>query len=532
MSSEKQESLISYVKRMRIAVEESRQNLCNTNEKISSLQSNLDEVSRIKGVKNMDENGLFTESIIVTEADVTQDKVVQYPYEYVNFTTALPLDLYSHIISFLISADVAALECTSRKIQKLILDGQFWISYSLKFCAKLYNRKGDNDMQFLRYSIVHLGLKRRRVLQFIEVMKEQRGVDKHKSIKKLYSRKDRNVSHPLPLFESSNTGGVDRIMSQSESFSCDFRSMALKCMQDCVELTFSLTEEIHFELETRSAVTVLVSLLANESGALQQLSCAVLANLFAADAKKKESNLPYQIKLCNGVKVLHTLLTSPSAHLNLSSGRHGSVQGMSNKEAARALVSIFAPDSPINPVYGRRDDDTELETIEEVVPVNIMLQWPKMVRYKFQYFNKSGNLKDSYTCHLAISADLFITSRGCDNIGIFELKGHPTRTIEGIVWLLSKTYLSMDEIYRNSHVGSLDEWFSEDATNQTDLILSSRAHVCYTCYYNDGLYEYNESKKRFEEIYPAGFYGVWEMASNGSHFGLEKGSVFRAVPSD
>ena len=50
----------------------------------------------------------------------------------------------------------------------------------------------------------------------------------------------------------------------------------------------------------------------------------------------------YQMRRADGVKILFSLLSSPSAVVNLVNGGSSSVQGMSNGEAARALVSLFS----------------------------------------------------------------------------------------------------------------------------------------------------------------------------------------------
>ena len=99
-------------------------------------------------------------------------------------------------------------------------------------------------------------------------------------------------------------------------------------------------------------------------------------------------------------------------------------------------------------------------------------------------------------------------------------------------WLLYKTYLSVDEIYRGNTIDSLEDWMIQDANDHSDSSLLSRAHVRYTCYFNSGLFEHNSESGRVEEICPSGMYGVWEMASSESHFSLDKGGVFRAVLSN
>jgi hypothetical protein len=285
-------------------------------------------------------------------------------------------------------------------------------------------------------------------------MKEQRSIPKYRSVEPhRHSKTETSITHPLPIFDSaiqsqrqdphrrmgsgSNPNNhqpqsQQMIMSRSETLNKDFSSYAHAALQKMFDLTADSDNLVNCKLALAGAVTVLISLLANEEGALQNYSCGLLANLLCWEARhrrpsslssteenghnwerecwtqqqsrerwlsthirmfkdldlssidsssSRESSrshtksvwvkLSTQIDACGGIKQLMSLLTSPSASINLagntakSSGGFkelrmtASVQGVATKQASRALISLFYPrmcvPAPLPQIVGERD---------------------------------------------------------------------------------------------------------------------------------------------------------------------------------
>lgn len=124
-------------------------------------------------------------------------------------------------------------------------------------------------------------------------------------------------------------------MSRSDTFNNDFRAIALLCLEDTFRITSNEDEQIHQKLFDLGAITVYISLLSNESGMLQELCCGIISNLLVWESRKNKKlkkkdissnikNLSNQLMMCNGVKLLLNLLTSPSASINLASSASNS----------------------------------------------------------------------------------------------------------------------------------------------------------------------------------------------------------------
>jgi len=158
-------------------------------------------------------------------------------------------------------------------------------------------------------------------MEFIQTMKDQRSVPKHRSVQPhRHTRQERQVSHPLPLFEqvttlSSTRGGAnasanarltihneqgtswgqranalrstDRIMSHAETLSSDFRSVAHKALHTMLILTSDCNDPVIYQLASEGAITILTALLLNEEGAIQNDACAIIANLLCWEARKR-----------------------------------------------------------------------------------------------------------------------------------------------------------------------------------------------------------------------------------------------------
>jgi hypothetical protein len=268
--------------------------------------------------------------------------------------------------------------------------------------------------------------------------------------------------------------------------------------------------------------------------------------------------------LADGVKLLFTLLTSPSATVNLVHGGSSAVQGMCNADACRALVCLFAPKIPIRPrakesLFPEQEQDKEQDhepLLLSAVPalsagpgrshsgrsveVRAVLRlqsdiselqsltgaFPAMRPWLWTYYSKSGAVKNSYVGYMCMtSGTQQIFGRGVDMNGAFEMSGAMTQTIDGVAWVTYKAYISETEVFNTSLVDSVEEWVMQACPNPNGTSPRSvlKAHVAHTLYFAGSDIDGN---------FQAGFYGVWEMAGKDTHFQLDmqKGGVLRVTP--
>lgn len=270
---------------------------------------------------------------------------------------------------------------------------------------------------------IELYLRRKnQALRFLAMMKEQRSIPKFKQVDpRRYGRNDRQITHPLPLFESSDLSSAaannsSMLMSHAETLNSDFRTFAHHALDAMVLLSAQVYTSVARSLIDAGVVTVMVSLLANEEATLQNYSCTVLANLLCWDACSRRDSTGFmhstyedlangslpalsslnstysslltdQLSACNGKRQLPTLLTSPSASVNLVMRSHhlqhaqqysgtssltsttsestlpslkpiaggtmsvrgtSRIQGVCNMSASRALINMFYPDFPVH----------------------------------------------------------------------------------------------------------------------------------------------------------------------------------------
>ena len=511
----------------------------------------------------------------------------------------LPPDLKSCLFLYLDIRSVARIECTCKGGLNMSIYSQFWLHRRALHGGG--SIAGVIDRQTARHSVMMHGAQLRMIVDFIETLKEQRSVDKHRRVTpRRYVRHEPTITHPLPLLSlrDGQSAGDGKLMSRCETFNADFRSYAIQVLRSLTSLSKNPRDEaIYREMVQRSGLTVLVSLLSNEAGHLQQLACAALANLFACEAVRIQESLeeqqrllslaevrvpidemgeaermggnlqaaehgiqapvelsgsgikispPFekQMRAAEGTKMLFTLLSSPTATVNLVHGGQSAVQGMCNSDAARALVCLFGPKAPVRPVSqlleyrGDEHVDAMSESPYKMEAAELRAMspaWPVLQPWLWTYYSKSGSVKDSYVGYMRLSEDFYISGRGADSNGSFEIAGVPTQTTEGTVWVVYKAYLPMSEIFATSSAGSLEEWVLEDyehfdgsafapsaAVGGTRAML--RTHVVHTLYFAaaDG-----------DGCFIPGFFGVWEMAGKEAHFQLDpqKGGVLRVLPA-
>ena len=198
----------------------------------------------------------------------------------------------------------------------------------------------------VRGRVAHHGAALARCVNFLRRMRRERSTRRTKDPSpRVFSRRDKNVSHPLPvLLGKRGVGSLgDTIMSEANTLSAEGRQQAMRDLEVMALLSANREDQWSLgELRGQGGVTVLVALLANESGAIQELACAALANLLctagvrfpmsigAASFKHRSpafspprlaSSVDVDPRLvlerCNGKQGLVALLTSPGARVNL-----------------------------------------------------------------------------------------------------------------------------------------------------------------------------------------------------------------------
>ena len=538
----------SWVVRMREKIEQSQAILTTTQSQINVLKANtaalsgqIDEAQKQSTQQKGKEAGETNVSVVATRKC---------------YLLALPSDCLFEIFSFLPLESVINFDNCSKESRKSTLSTHFWHAEYAKLkhlhaaaprCIQDATSARDKCWRHLLDCSV--------ANKFLREMKKQRCVPKHNVVgPRLLGPSGSGISHPLPVFDSSSTEN-GKIMSRSETLDRDFRSVALAAMQTIVRISSFPCSEALLALVRESAGTVFVSLLSNEAQQLKHLACSCLANLLYWDdtnlgsggggglARSASESITRQLELCEASKVLYSLLSSPSATINLagtllSGGPSTSpVQGMCNREGSRALVNLFCPSLRVPPpietiiphdaAESASSSDilkkTERSLASASMSEMILSEFPVLRAWRFYYYTRSGALKDEFTTYLTFSVDGHCRGRGCDSIGFFVLDGQREVDIQGPCWKLCKQYLSQS---------ALEELSAQVGFDEAPASLSvSRAHVVHTAYFTPGLLrEHGVDQVSIEwAAQTMGLYGIWENATTGSHYLLEKGGVFRGV---
>ena len=474
----------------------------------------------------------------------------------------LPNEVLSVLLCYLCLPDVLRLEAASRSYRSSVSSAKYyWFGlYSQRVAGGSF----ASLQAVARQLVLNQSILASSCVAFIRRMKEQRAVPRTDNPSPhRYSKSERAVSHPLPLFSSihayygssagtdaSRSGSQELIMSMSETFSTDFRSYALRSLATLHELTSSSLPSDSSTLRRiadEGAVTVLVSLLSNELQIIQEFSCSILANLLHWENSRgggggaaEQTQLAVQLRLCNGGKLLLGLLTSPSATVNLagSSGGAGrqatsSIQGVSNKEGCRALVNLHCKRFSVPSSLARE----QCPRGRDAFISELFLSDDHSRPWIFRYFYKSGGLKERVLAWLQFTADGYVRGRGSGADGPFVLRGRAVRDIAGHYFSLHKSYvrLSGDE--------DVETWARQGAWDEG---AQQRAHVDYCAYFSFGQDAECAPAATAEEMQEEeeegggglaccgdsglGLFGVWETAAAATHFHLERGGVFRAVP--
>lgn len=427
--------LPSWVLKMREKINTSREAHADTQLRINEINKNVDCLSAkllvMRPVKLNAKNSVDSSKHTLEKAS----KVVCGTQIY-----SIPSDLLVLVLEYLQIKQVLRLEVLSRTFYRTLANSTYWAKIFPLCCPHLLSRfprhaNRNASCQEMK-SCMQQYLKRVKMCTtFVQTMKDQRCVPKHRTVQPhRHTRQERQVTHPLPLFERSQSysgddclipttspvrstsGRHDMIMSHAETLSSDFRSVAHRAMQGLLTLTSDVQDPVIYKLVADGATTVLTALLQNEEGALQNYSCGILANLLCWEARKQHEykeqvmyqgrarqssplvptspvvlralsvlfgmdklslqqvgGVPDQVRACTGLKMLTALLTSPTASINLAGSTQitavnrgggggaglgveqgfslrsttSSVQGMCNKQASRALVTLLYPSMPV-----------------------------------------------------------------------------------------------------------------------------------------------------------------------------------------
>jgi hypothetical protein len=334
-------------------------------------------------------------------------------------------------------------------------------------------------------------------------------------------------------------------------------------------------------------LTMLTALLANESGAVKELGALCLANLVCAPPPPeargaagenlegfgftardsallaRRAGIRGELAACKAHAALAALLSSPQARVSI----HGAAasfhadrlhsmrcQSLANKHASRAIVNVLLPDLELCTADRERGKDFEgpgagggragagggggpggpLPAIAspfaqppntvavvrrggvEYVPADPLAPLPsdphllaflgsgysqfarRETAWSCFYFYASGTQKDEHRMRLRLGVDGGMGGSGEDDLGEFLLEGQGDCAFGDNAFAFSKTYTN-----RGSNV-------------------PRGGHVCHIGHYSNG-----------EALGPRsmGFWGVWEIVTANPHFRLEKGGVFRMVPT-
>ena len=360
------------------------------NRSMEALDINLLKLTTTTGNRNSNAVNDGEDENVSAEAAIVKPKLF----------CLIPLDVLSIILEYL-SVDVifGQLELTSAFVRTFIAECPYWWSHLYSYCPHLRQAGSKIQKTGRERSIVYARIKSGTAcLNFIRLMKDQRCVRRHESIApKRHNNKERSVTHPLPIFEAirnvpdlknarvSASYTSDYVMSRTNTMNSDFRVVAHRTLEAMHDITASHSDPFQLKFVEEGAVTVLISLLSNEAGVVCHYSCSILANLLVWEARRnlrlrrqhqQEQDSSYddsddeeidfnsitssqptntkrwsgidastatfkplrdQLEACGGKNMLVSLLTSPSASINLA-GNTARVTGGFREKRMQASV--------------------------------------------------------------------------------------------------------------------------------------------------------------------------------------------------
>ena len=256
--------------------------------------------------------------------------------------------------------------------------------------------------------------------------------------------------------------------------------------------TASCSSTDDFSYFHEDTISVLVGFLTHQNGAIRDLSCGIIGNLLCWEQYQEGLNpiRPVeQAKAQNAVRKFCSLLTSPSASVNLAQSkteltyeREHSIRSISARRGARALVNIFS-DYPVP---------------EESTPCKDILPAAGL-QYMFCFYHKSGASKESYLADFYVDEEGGVLGSTDDAMnGPTRMRGKAVQDIDGQVYLF-KNYPQAPD--------------------------SNSPYLNVVAYWSNGVAVPGQGVQ-----YGRGFYGIWENFTSEPHFELKKGGIFRAIP--
>lgn len=418
-SSVKQSHLPSWVLKMRSKIDESR--LAH-----AAVELRLAGINKGLGVLTETLNTIVKEKeIVANKIPLTEEQKQANRSNKRNLQTLSP-DCFLMIFKFLEVESVAKCEMLSKLMYSIVSTSLYWslmvldawhvtIDHSPAFFH--YSRMATHKLSVVRYLN-----QAATCIRFIRTMKAERAVLKHKEVDpRRHTRSERTVSYPLPLYENTSSrnsrrNNIDLIMSTADSMHSDFRRYTHHALAVMLQITANPEDPITLKLSSEGLITVLISMLTNEDGAIKNFCCEILSNILCWESrmlkrfrKRQLSRSDYakilfrqrssmlhryssylqatvvgdnfvplcdQLRQCSGHKLLAGLLTSPAASINLAGSKGqstggfmgtrmvASVQGTSSKQAARALINLFCVAYPVAPTDFNQRDTQELQSVK------------------------------------------------------------------------------------------------------------------------------------------------------------------------
>jgi hypothetical protein len=472
----------------------------------------------------------------------------------------LPMDTFIIVARYLDLKSLVIFENISKVLQKVVNNSDLWFSYFKDMYPDIILSNSRDCKKFIvdlaQYGVI--GIK------FVRLMSS-----------------NRSLAHSRSFETQTN----DLHLQKVETMTKDFRTFALVSLRALSVATCHEKSRIHSVLLEEGIIRVLISLLSNESCLIQQYACDIISNMLSWEALTLRTSsldgesVSTQLQICDGRRQLLSLLTSPSATVILSQSiRHdhpyrneamngigsvtkttASVQGMANQSASRALVNYFCFDYPIlsqnredlfqsfgqnsHPTFEGDSFRLKCETEASCLPYSSEKSHP----WRFMYYHRSGFLKDTHDVWILLSKNRdSLQARGVDEIGPFLVRGTIESGFGNFSWHLDKYYLQ--SAFLESSLESLEVWIQNvenywlDDEEFWSIGRKSVSHVGYRSSQvlpqteaGEGAvpFQINRSSKgvNYSNFFnrEEGLWGVWETATIGSHYELQKGGVFRAI---
>lgn len=326
-----QSYLPSWVLKMRDKIANSRTSHADAELRLEELSKGVDSLS-LKLSKMNRHTGKVLPKLLKKPA--AQDGKSQHKTAPALFS--VPREVFNIILQYLRLNQIAQLDMVNKPLRNMMSTCTYWSEALALYCPHLLGTGNPSAMEphLAKLSIQKYLHDVKICTKFIQSMKDQRCVPKHRSVQPhRHTRHEKQVTHPLPVFQHSHSAPTssallgtmregaappqrnsywgslppkeDMIMSHADTLSTDFRSVAHKALQTLLTLTTDTADPIFHKLLSDGVVTVLASLLSNEEGALQNYACSILANLLCWGAR----NMPQSGNAATGIVVFSMCLT-------------------------------------------------------------------------------------------------------------------------------------------------------------------------------------------------------------------------------